>query len=253
MPLGAIGGAALDLGLNQLNSAIDAGRARRMWRMQNEYNEPINQRKRLEDAGYSPHLPFMSGGASASGDAGSIDIPKTPNISSYQDYRLKDAQVSLAERQSEIAGIQAQRQDIQLQREQDIHNFMKGQVPAGSIEGYQGDGSLAPVDPSGRSYYQQSEYDQFNIRSYTAVSKAIDASLKSRFGGREKIASIDQINAAVSKAYADSGLADARTKMTNKEMAAYDGMVKVFNQFGADSDIGRAALEAIKFLMMRKK
>nr|QJB20957.1 MAG: DNA pilot protein [Microvirus sp.] len=47
-----------------------------MWKMQNEYNLPINQRKRLTDAGFNPNLVYGNG--SLSNTAGSVGSPPTP-------------------------------------------------------------------------------------------------------------------------------------------------------------------------------
>lgn len=83
-----------------------------MWRMQNEYNLPANQRQRLEDAGLNPAL--MYGGSFAGGNVAK-DMPqyKAPNLdfnlrsnpllmlSAYQDITLKKAQKEQIEEQTE--------------------------------------------------------------------------------------------------------------------------------------------------------
>ncbi len=51
------------------------------WNMQNEYNSPQAQMKRMQDAGLNKNLPFMSGGSSGGGTAGSIP---TPSVQSGQ-------------------------------------------------------------------------------------------------------------------------------------------------------------------------
>lgn len=49
-----------------------------MWNKQNEYNKPINQRARLEEGGFNPHL--MYGTGSLANTAGSVGSPPTPNM-----------------------------------------------------------------------------------------------------------------------------------------------------------------------------
>lgn len=47
-----------------------------MWNMENDYNSPINQRARLESAGYNPYLAFGDVGNTA----GSVNIPSAPQM-----------------------------------------------------------------------------------------------------------------------------------------------------------------------------
>ena len=75
------------------------------WERQNEYNLPVNQRKRLQDAGLNPALMYK-GGAGSGGNAGTINHPdfvggltRQPTfndiaeaISLFQDVRIKQAQ-----------------------------------------------------------------------------------------------------------------------------------------------------------------
>lgn len=42
-----------------------------MWNLQNEYNSPANQRKRMEEAGFNPNM-FAGGGSSSAGNASSL-------------------------------------------------------------------------------------------------------------------------------------------------------------------------------------
>ena len=73
----------LKMGFNAANRGIDslAYHNRRkdrikFWRMQNEYNHPANQKKRIEQAGLNPALMYGKGGASGATPASSIDGPK---------------------------------------------------------------------------------------------------------------------------------------------------------------------------------
>lgn len=94
-------GSLLDFGLGQLSSAIDAGRSRRMWRMQNEYNHPRAQMQRLSEAGLNPALIYGSGSGGAAGNAGSPSVPSTGKMSSYMGNALQAAQLDLVQAQAD--------------------------------------------------------------------------------------------------------------------------------------------------------
>lgn len=75
-----------------------------MWNKQNDYNLPINQRRRLEDAGINPNLAF---GSAAS--AMSSPLPSSPNVPHHSfsfgekllEYRSNKAQISRYNAQTE--------------------------------------------------------------------------------------------------------------------------------------------------------
>lgn len=56
-----------------------------MWRMQNAYNLPIEQVKRLREAGLNPNLLYGNGSSSAglAGDISTADVPNTPTTVPY--------------------------------------------------------------------------------------------------------------------------------------------------------------------------
>lgn len=56
----------------QLNDSI------MLWNMQNAYNTPLQQRKRLEEAGYNPNLWYTQGNT---GNSGTISQPSYPSYS----------------------------------------------------------------------------------------------------------------------------------------------------------------------------
>ncbi|AXH76189.1 MAG: DNA pilot protein [Microviridae sp.] len=90
-----------------------------MWNRGNAYNNPIEQMKRLKDAGLNPNLIYGSGAAGASGTT-AVTMPKynaptmsynyvppvdVPNvIGMYQDVQIKNAQID---------NLKAQRQQIE--------------------------------------------------------------------------------------------------------------------------------------------
>ena len=61
---GLVGGA-----FDAINSNSDRNYSQQMWEKQMEYNKPINQRKRWEEAGFNPYMMMSSGGVNA-GNAG---------------------------------------------------------------------------------------------------------------------------------------------------------------------------------------
>lgn len=92
-----------------------------MWDLNNEYNSPANQRKRLEEAGINPYY------ALGELNTGNADLASNPSVPSFQqaDYsaltsgmvgaadlmqkqRLIDAQASRTEEEAEAAGIDNQ-------------------------------------------------------------------------------------------------------------------------------------------------
>lgn len=94
-------GKVLDVGNNLLTAGINIYRDRKarewqeeMWNKQNEYNLPVNQRKRLEDAGINPNLAF--GSSASSGLASSP--PGTP---STHDVKLSLGEFYLRKKQIE--------------------------------------------------------------------------------------------------------------------------------------------------------
>ena len=65
----AITGGLIGAGFDALNSASDRKYSQQMWEKQLEYNKPVNQRKRWEDAGFNPYMMMSSGGINT-GSAG---------------------------------------------------------------------------------------------------------------------------------------------------------------------------------------
>lgn len=90
------------------------------WRMQNEYNDPRNQRARLEAAGLNPALLYGSSSSGAAGAAGSIQAPRalqpsfnpadwsglgagvTTGINSMYDLEMKRQQTSNFQEQNNV-------------------------------------------------------------------------------------------------------------------------------------------------------
>lgn len=92
-----------------------------MWDLQNEYNSPENQRKRMEEAGFNPNY-IAGGGASGTGNASSmpqynVQAPQVDPMSFYarivqaaqglMNIRLQAANVRKAEAQAGKVGVES--------------------------------------------------------------------------------------------------------------------------------------------------
>lgn len=121
--LDTVVGSSLDFGFDQLSGAISAKRARKFWRMQNEYNHPREQMQRLEEAGLNPNLVYgsKSGGINQSA---SLTPPAIPNTSRYQDARMKSAQLDLVQLNSDLARQKLEQARIATEAQKQVHGIM---------------------------------------------------------------------------------------------------------------------------------
>ncbi|WGL31488.1 DNA pilot protein [Dipodfec virus UOA04_Rod_1143] len=89
----------------------------RQWNAQNEYNLPVNQMQRLEDAGLNPHLVYGSGGASATASTpssasqgryeGGIGVNMLGDLAAYQsilNQRANEHYTNVQATQAELTG-----------------------------------------------------------------------------------------------------------------------------------------------------
>ena len=87
-----------------------------MWNKSNEYNTPVNQRKRLEEAGINPNLAFGSS-ASAMGSPAPNSSP-TPQVSSKFDIaRLATQYAAIRRENAQTKQMNAQTEQIILNNE----------------------------------------------------------------------------------------------------------------------------------------
>ena len=136
--LGAIGGLISGLGqkrrdkLNQIRQhkynmeLADHNFAKNleMWQLQNEYNTPRQQMQRLKDAGINPHLAYAKGGIQnqagtqpqyqQEGQDMSLPMAINPSsiLSQYQDFRQRDAQVNLTQRNADYTQRKAETEEL---------------------------------------------------------------------------------------------------------------------------------------------
>lgn len=89
-----------------------------MWNAQNEYNLPVNQMKRLEDAGLNPNLVYGHGTSTLASTPSSAGTPSRypyqldglTALNAYQDLRQKDATTQNIRAQAQV--IKAQQREI---------------------------------------------------------------------------------------------------------------------------------------------
>ena len=81
-----VAAAAISAGASMLNNAYSNAQSKKMmekqfsyqkkmWEMENEYNKPINQMARLQEAGLNPNLVYGNGATATGGDMGSVSQP----------------------------------------------------------------------------------------------------------------------------------------------------------------------------------
>lgn len=112
-------GAAASAASNLIGNALQIGAqdrqnewAEKMWRLNNEYNKPINQRRRLEEAGLNPNL--MYGGSGSVSEAEQPSAPSAPNLNApLQGYDVGQAMMNNinVQAQARLASAQAAKVD----------------------------------------------------------------------------------------------------------------------------------------------
>lgn len=92
----------------QYNDAI------KFWNMQNTYNSPENQIKRMRDAGLNPRLMYGSG-STGGGTAGSIQAP-APNRPEFNAPSLVDASAGVVNMLNSIYDLRMKKEQIDIMR-----------------------------------------------------------------------------------------------------------------------------------------
>ncbi len=99
--------------MNEINYQQQTADAKAMWDLQNLYNHPANQMKRLKEAGLNPNLVY---GQSAAGAAGNASEPNRPTkeafklspidtLGMYQEWRKNEANIELADSQKALNSV----------------------------------------------------------------------------------------------------------------------------------------------------
>ena len=99
------------------------------WNMQNEYNSPVNQRKRLEEAGINPAAVFGSNGASA-GNAGQIAQYHSPTVDIAQSMlsagQLAQAAANIRKTNAEAENIENANPYVAAKEQAQINSIIAG-------------------------------------------------------------------------------------------------------------------------------
>jgi hypothetical protein len=141
------------------------------WNLQNEYNHPKNQVKRIKEAGLSPALLYGQSAGGVSGQAGNIDTPdlqstayRNPfesipsSIADYADIRIKQAQSDLLSAQVEKLDI-----DTAHERAKTIGQRLNNRRTAQEVEEY---------------LYETNVQQRAKVRKYNAMKAEGDAWIK---------------------------------------------------------------------------
>lgn len=215
---------------NEKQYQLQRSHALQDWQMQQEYNSPTAQMKRLQDAGLNPNLIYGSGGASTlaqpvRGTETKSWTPQAPRFEApnilgmYQDMRTRDVQRDLMKED-----IQNRRQQRALLAAQvantmastDTKNFdlgLKKKYADGMYE------QATIIQELNRQILQEDMYQGVaktriqqvqadiaeKLKSNTIVSATLDT-LRKRIGIEKDQAEIGRINAAIKQIEADTNL-----------------------------------------------
>lgn len=233
-------GAAASIGSNLLGNFFQISSQReqnewseKMWRLNNEYNKPINQRRRLEEAGLNPNL--MYGGSGNVSEAEQPSSPNAPTMSApLQGFDVGQAmmnninvqaQARLASAQAAKADEEAANQQIKNQYEEqqqlsDLYNKMIN-AKKGSAEYY-----LAKVeyDYKRATLNDRIEGVKLDNRNKEAMRKQAEAEEKKLLAEQallkvqtEWTGKLNQAQIGVLRAQAYSYMTDAQQAIKNGE------------------------------------
>ena len=129
-----VGNNILSQGLAFYRDKLSRDWQEKMWNAQNEYNLPINQRKRLEEAGINPNLAF---GSSASAMGGSVPGSPSTHVPSVNlgDFWLKykDVKSQIKARDAQTA------RDNEVTEQLKMNNEVLSQLLSDKIQTERGD------------------------------------------------------------------------------------------------------------------
>lgn len=116
--IGSIAGAAMTNAANERLDQANRDWQEKMWRANNEYNTPLNQRNRLEEAGINPALAFQNGNTGVASSA------PTPNQHTPADWSAVGTGISQGVQYVlQASQVKAQNELLKSQTEaQNIHN-----------------------------------------------------------------------------------------------------------------------------------
>lgn len=207
--ISALGGLASSALQNAANANLDEENREwqeLMWNKNNEYNKPINQRKRLEEAGINPALAFSSGNTGVASSA------STPNQHAPADFSALGSGFQGA------AGMLLQGQSIEAQnRNLDADTEIKAQI---AMTQYARDmasleESLSRGNLSKGQYYLVSEQlrqlkDMFELTKAHRYAEIENLSVQSDLNRQLKLAKALEMELSSKRFFLDKRLTDAQ-------------------------------------------
>lgn len=210
MAFGTIAAMAAPAVINTIGNAITGKNNRRhsvdMWKMEQEYNKPVNQMARLENAGINPHLAFSSGNinnvASSAPQTMAI-MPgqlSTADMMTDKNREQSTAQTSLAVAKKTLTEWQTSNETAKTQLNDLITKIQKGRFN---------------LDKNGE-IVNKKIYER-NIKEY---AEGLNQAELAEVEARRLVANME------------SDLAELN--LTSNQAPAYKIIVEIFNQMGFD-------------------
>lgn len=119
--LGLIGSAGIGATSSLVNSFVSNAQSKKlmakqfhyqkkMWQMENEYNKPVNQMARLQEAGLNPNLVYGNGATALGGSMGSVSQPSAAglDINPINDMSNYQSIVNMMEQEKQIGATTTQ-------------------------------------------------------------------------------------------------------------------------------------------------
>ena len=108
---------------NAQQSLLQHQRNIELWNMNNEYNTPANQIKRLEEAGLSPYLAYSNGAA-----GGTASAPSAPSAMRAESYQFKNPLSGLTEIMGLLSSVESLKNQKLQNEKQSIDNKWQDQI-----------------------------------------------------------------------------------------------------------------------------
>lgn len=122
--IGLIGSAGIGATSSLVNSFVSNAQSKKlmqkqfhyqkkMWEMENEYNKPVNQMARLQEAGLNPNLVYGSGATALGGSMGSVSQPSAAglDINPINDMSNYQSIVNMMKQEDQIGATTTQIKD----------------------------------------------------------------------------------------------------------------------------------------------
>jgi len=187
-----------------------------MWNQANAYNAPAAQMQRLSDAGLNPNMIYGATGAvgNTSTQTPSYKPPSpeynyqarqyvAPNLLNFQDIRLRDAQITATERQSENIQANTSRADAE------TANIL--------IRSAQGEYDLDLARELRENVMRQAQLTTMD-KELSVRMKSVESELQREFAARERQLGLDLQSTQVQSTIQGISESIARIQMINQNM-----------------------------------